>query len=511
MNYLYALLTYFVLSCSSNDSTSIPDPVIDLDTTTKTTVTYVVDDSDFANPDRGFYKYSETRASNYQVLDEEELRGYRASVSAQGANYETINTLVFRYFILDSFTNGAISQAFLDNMQLDFDAARNAGVKIIPRFTYTVNSNSGSCNEGFICPPYGDAPKDVVLAQIQQVGTVLTTNADVITAVQMGFIGTWGENYYTDFFGDPSPNANQGKLLDENWQDRIDVLKALLEATPKELMVQVRYPQMKQRYVYGINATTNVAAITEAEAFSEADKARIGFHNDCLFASADDFGTYEDYGNSSSERVMDVSNLKPYFQEDSTFVIVGGETCTDEYNPESNCSPDGIADIDLRSLHYTYLNTDFNNDVNNDWASGGCIETIKKNLGYRFVLKTAIFPDSLTTADNLEVAIVLENVGYASPAKERNVTLVLRNKVNGEITPLEFDTDIRLWFSEITLKQTFSLPESLTPGEYEIFLHLEEAYETIKGRSEYAIRMANQNVWEESTGYNNLKHTLLVD
>lgn len=511
MNYLYVLLTYFILSCNSNDDNSNADSDPNQDTTTETTITYVVDDSDFANPDRGFYRYSETRASNYGVLNEEELKGYRISASADGANYETINTLVFRYFILDDFTDSAISQAFLDNMQLDFDAARNAGVKIIPRFTYTVTSNAGSCDEGFICPPYGDAPKNIVLTQILQLGVVLTKNADVITAIQMGFIGTWGENYYTDFFGDASSNGNQGKLLDENWQDRIDVLKTLLDATPKELMVQVRYPQMKQRYVYGIDATTDVAPLTDMEGFSETDKARIGFHNDCLFASADDFGTYADYGNSSSESTTDIPNLKTYFQNDGQFVIVGGETCTDEYNPESDCSPDGIADIDLRSLHYTYLNTDFNNDVNNDWASGGCIEAIKKNLGYRFVLNSTTLPDSVTTGGSFDITIELENVGYASPTKERDVTLVLRNKSNNDVTVFDFDTDVRLWFSEVTLTQTFSLPESLVVGEYEVFLHLEEAYETIKGRSEYAIRMANQDVWEESTGYNNLMHMIEIN
>ncbi len=62
----------------------------------------------------------------------------------------------------------------------------------------------------------GDAPKDIVFGHIAQLGPILTKNADVINCIQMGFIGTWGENYYTDFFGDAPTNANQGKLLDEN-------------------------------------------------------------------------------------------------------------------------------------------------------------------------------------------------------------------------------------------------------------------------------------------------------
>lgn len=70
-------------------------------------------------------------------------------------------------------------------MQLDFNTVRNAGIKMTPRFTYTVTSNSDGCDEGFICLSYADASKVIVLAQIQQLGEVLTTNSDVITALQM--------------------------------------------------------------------------------------------------------------------------------------------------------------------------------------------------------------------------------------------------------------------------------------------------------------------------------------
>ena len=117
------------------------------------------------------------------------------------------------------------------------------------RFCYTV-ANSGSCPEGFICPKYGDAPKNIVLNQIAQLKPLLQDNADVIACLQMGFIGTWGENYYSDYFGDPSSNG-KGKLTDKNWSDKNEVLKALLDALPQSRMIQVRTPQMKQRYVYG--------------------------------------------------------------------------------------------------------------------------------------------------------------------------------------------------------------------------------------------------------------------
>src|SRR5690606_4086192 len=258
----------------------------------------------------------------------------------------------------------------------DFEIARKAGIKLIPRFNYTNKSTAGTCPEGFICPPYGDAPKEIILNHIAQLKEIFHENADVIACLQMGFIGVWGEQYYTDYFGDASGNGKQVKLLDQNWKDRIEVLKALLDAVPKEIMIQVRYPQIKQRAIYGINALTNVAALTLDEAFSESDKARIGFHNDCLLASPDDYGTYEDYGNSSSERQMDIAVLKKYNQDDAAFVVVGGETCTDNYSPENDCEPAGLAQAELASLHYSFLNCAYNNELNNDWQSGGCMDNI---------------------------------------------------------------------------------------------------------------------------------------
>lgn len=506
---LFALVVLCAFACGGDESDPVIEPPLEEEGTV--TVNYTVDNSDFTNPDRGFYRYSETTASNYSVLSEALLNTYATPSTSSGATYQTLSTLVFRYYILDDFVDTPISQDFLDNMQLDFNAVRNAGVKMIPRFTYTVTSNAGSCAEGFICPPYGDASKAIVLAQIQQLGAVLTTNSDVITAVQMGFIGTWGENYYTDFFGDASPNDTQGKLLDENWQDRFEVLKALLDVIPKDIMIQVRYPQMKQRFVYGVNAVTTVAALSSSEAFSETDKARIGFHNDCLFASADDFGTYEDYGNSSSARRTDITNLKPYFANDSKYVIVGGETCNDGFSPQNDCSPAGMADTDLRELHYTYLNADYNNEVNNDWVDGGCMDAIKRNLGYRFVLEKAVFPKEISVGESIEVTIDIENVGYSSPVKERDVKLILRNKSDASITAFDFNTDVRLWFSEASLEQTFSTSGVLAAGEYDVLLHIADTYEALKDRPEYSIRLANQSVWEDTTGYNALNHTIKVN
>ncbi len=495
---LLFLSILLIISCNGGGSPE-PSSSLPLEYTK-----FVASTEDFVNPERGFYRYSQTNSSNYSKLSLATLRRNRGATSSSSSSYESFNSLVFRYYVLGDFVNAPISEDYLAGMQEDFDIAREAGVKLIPRFTYTTTANSGSCPEGFICPPYGDASKGTILGHIKQVGPVLTKNADVILTLQMGWIGTWGENYYTDYFGDASPNADQGKVLDQNWIDRIEVLKAFLDAIPEELTVQVRYPQMKQRAVYGIEARTNAAALTDSEAYDGTYKSRIAHHNDCLFASADDFGTYADYGNSSSPRRTDVRNLKSYFADDSRYAVVGGETCFDGYSPQNDCAPLGKADDDLRLLHYTYLNADYNNEVNNDWVDGGCMEAIKQNLGYRIVLDSAMIPLTVSVSEELSIKMHFRNVGYAAPVTIKPVTLVLMSDDGTNEYRYELDTDIRFWHDSITIDQTLSLPDGMQEGNYDLSIFIPDNHESIADRPEYAIRLANADMWNETNGYNNL-------
>lgn len=134
----------------------------------------------------------------------------------------------------------------------------------------------------------------------------------MIAAVQQGFIGAWGEGYYTDYFGDPSQPPHQ--ISASNWADRTEVLNALLAAVPASRQVQVRVPQYKQKAEYG--PTAPVA--------SAPSGGRIGHHNDCFLATYADAGTYTNY----DIPVDDTTHLKPYKANDSALnLAIGGETC----------------------------------------------------------------------------------------------------------------------------------------------------------------------------------------
>jgi hypothetical protein len=169
-----------------------------------------------------------------------------------------------------------------------------------------------------------------------------------------------------------------------------------------------------------------------------------------------------------------------------------------------------MADEDLRLLHYTYLNADYNNEVNNDWVDGGCMDNIKKNLGYRLVLNRAMIPENISISEGFDIELDLSNVGYASPVKERPVFLILRKISGHQEVRLQLDTDIRFWTNLINHKQSFDLPDGLAAGKYSVHLFLPDASQSIADRPEYAIRLANEDMWDKETGYNDLNFTLTL-
>ena len=475
-------------------------------------ITYRASDEDIANPERGFYIPSGTKASNFTLLEAKQLLAFQQPQQTRNARYKVNASLLYRAYELDTFKDKALSAGFLANLQQDFDAVRAAGLKMILRFAYVDQSHKGDCAdpEG-ICPPYGDAPPAIVLLHVRQLKPYLYKNADVIAVLQQGFVGIWGENYYTDYFGNAGTDGH-GSISDSSWHLRNQFLHALLEALPKDRMVQVRTPQLKQKYLYGPGATPAAPGLLAAEAFSATDKARIGFHNDCFLSSPDDYNTYYDYGSSNTKRDTANLRLRAYVAAESRYLPMGGETCDDAFSPQNDCAPSGHATAEMAALHFSYLNAAYNNQVNNDWDSLGCMETIKRKLGYRLQLQEAVLPTAIKSGARFTVRLQLENSGYASPFNPRPSVLVLRNRATGKIVRFNFVSKVQEWFTgPVTVKQDFVLPKTVEKGSYDMLLQLPDAYKSLQNNPAYSIRLANENCWEPVTGFNSLQHVVEVN
>ena len=184
---------------------------------------YTVSSDDFANPERGFYIQADSYASAPSSVPSN-LATYRINgKNSPGNTFTAKISLLLRVFYLDIFTNAPISSNFLNSIQTDFDSIRAQGDKAVVRFAYNQTTTR----------PFGEPTKARILAHIEQLKPLLKKNSDVIAVVQQGFIGAWGEGYYTDIF------YTSGQATAQNWIDRADVLNALLAALPPERMIQI--------------------------------------------------------------------------------------------------------------------------------------------------------------------------------------------------------------------------------------------------------------------------------
>jgi hypothetical protein len=377
----------------ARDSASTQDAVTGLDEGTGlANVTYTADpDTIFANPERGFYAVFETTAGSYESLDRTTVQNLRT---------QTAVSLVYRQWYLDSFVNADLTQAFLDKITADFSVIRQAGMKTVLRFAYTDNATK----------PYGDASKARVLGHIAQLKPILFANSDMIAALQAGFIGAWGEWYYTDYFGD------DGTVSAAQWTDRQDVVNALLDALDLQRPVQLRTPAYKQHF-YG------TAALTSTEAFSGVAKARVGHHDDCFVADATDMGTYNN-----------ITADKAYLAAENLYLPQGGETCaTSTYSVWSNASQD------LATMHWSFLNQDYHPDVLASW--GANIDIAKRKLGYRLSLVSGSFSTQAKIGGQFMATFTMRNDGYAAPFNPRGLNLILRNASSGTV----YVAKLRAW------------------------------------------------------------------
>jgi hypothetical protein len=424
----------------------------------KSTVEYKSTDDKFPNPERGFYKYSDCNlGTGTGMLSENTLKAYRKNNIS----------LLFRYFYLKDFRNIPLSEKALGDFDKDMATLRKSGMKCVLRFAY-----SSAMKEP-------DAPLHTVLQHLDQLKPCLEKNADVIAVMQAGFIGSWGEWYYTTNALNTSGARRQ-------------VLNRILETLPANRMVQVRTPAYKKEFLQ------RSAPLTQEEAFSGQAVARVAHHNDCFLASATDYGTYQD-----------VEADKAYLNQECMYLPIGGETCP----PDGIDPADGIkACNEMQFLHFSFLNEDYYRNVNNLWIANGYMDRIIRELGYRFELISGEYSAHVSPGSQLAVHILLKNSGFASLYNERPVELILKNNDSKSVYKVRLDIEPRLWKPDTNseIEIVVGIPQNMEAGEYSLYLNLPDASDTLYGNPDYSIRLANENVWESETGYNKLFATIAV-
>ena len=332
--------------------------------------------------------------------------------------------LVQTYFYLTGLPDTLPQESF-DAMQKYFDACRKKGIKILLRFAY--QRELAPTTPG----GYGEATMSTILSHIEQLGPILEKNKDIIYAMQMGFIGAWGEwNSYSD--------------RDTHEIDETALVKAVVDMVPKELYVQMRYAP--DHDIHGF-------------LLGEDYIKRLGFHNDNLIGikiDSESFGTmYWDY---KTERA--------YLTPQDAEMMWGGETykkLSEGLLPSAYAENDPST-LELKwsnivgelvehcytslSIHHSYKETEVNNGskppytmafwqereltpqqldelglyYSPDWfkkengrdTSRSQFDYVRDYLGYRIALNDYSANGKLSLGEEIDVSLNLTNYGFSA-------------------------------------------------------------------------------------------------
>ena len=413
---------------------------------------------DVINPERGFY-YPYEGGGEYNTLTASAVKSKRS----QG------HTVLYVQYVLPKYMSKDIPQNILDNIQKDMDGLRAGGAKCVLRFCYKQNEKESN-------KPW-DPEEKWVMRHIEQVKPILQKNEDVIMVYQAGYVGVWGEWYYSDHFG-MNPKSY------EDYQPRRRVLEAMLDALPESRQVAVRTPDFKLN-MFGIGLKDTLTATT---AHNGTVLSRIGGYNDCFVSSVDDWGTY---ANTSS---------RSFWKGDTRYTFMGGETCAykDENGNENIYCRCENSLKNLEDNHWTYLNISYNTGVLSRWKNGGCYDEVKRRLGYRIVLEKVLHTPEAVAGQPYRVAMYLRNDGFSAFQNPRDARLVFVAQ-DGKETVFDLGSDPRSWHpGRYRIEKSITLPAA----KGTLYLHLADPL--LPNRPEYSAALANQGVWDSSKGYNKL-------
>jgi hypothetical protein len=416
-------------------------------------VTYTPSSVVIPNPEKGFYHYTSTGSSGgYNLLTQSTIAGYRTN--------ENITVIQRQFFLRDFITGTPITSTYLTNMQTDFNRIRSAGAKVIVRFTYTSSSSYT------VFQP----TKAQILAHIVQLKPVINANKDVIVSIQAGFIGKYGEWYYTGSseFGD----GNYTILNTTQWSNRKQVMDAMINSFDPSIPLQVRYIYAKQK-MYGNTI------------------GRIGFYNDSFLGTYGDSGTFVVSGSQGQPTTTDVT----YWQNNTINNPVSGETNMVN-SPRTDCTN---TTIEMNKFNWSLINKDYFPTVISNWQTNGCFSTIQKSIGYDFRLNSSNITNGILT-------INMGNYGYANLFKDRKAFLVCKNTTTNVNYSFLIDNNIKNCnnsnYNITTNLTTLGLPA----GTYKLYLNLPDPFISNKL---YSIQTSNLNTWT-TEGFNDLLQTYNV-
>ena len=443
------------------------------------------------NPERGMYRHNE-----YFFRE--------GSVNKTSVSCESDKSLVLTIFYLDDFmATEHLSSFAVTSIRTVLSNVRSAGKKAIVRFAYNNEHN----RKVGVDPVTGkDIYEDInprepetlsyITNHIEDLEDVFEDYKDIIYLVQAGFLGTYGEWYYTTSESSnpllfPMPLEVSGSSV-TNFTNRATVLAKILDIVPNTIQVALRTPFYKRFYL----SPDSVDSWSDITSWDGTDaNSRLALHNDAFLASENDMGTFK------------YSPDKPMWKAQSAKLAIGGEVAFIKLasaDPEYYSLEPALTAIG--EYHYSYLNDASSNDeIIQYWVARDEYPIIRKALGYRLVLNNLqITPATdLRSGSSVNFKIKISNTGSASVIYPRPCKLVLIHESTPTVLKdmtAAYDVRSITPGSYHTYDFDVTLPQNICEGD-RLAIWMPDKTAGLQSTASYSIRLSNNGVsWEN--GYN---------
>lgn len=426
--------------------------------------------AELRNPDRGFYTPVKLMCTE-------------SGMDVIAGNYLFQNNLIHLRISIGNFSGKVnhkkdldFTPAMLSALDGNFSRLREYGVCAVVRFAYD-NYFAGLSNQ--------EPSMDQILRHIQQLAPILTKYPDVITALEVGMVGPWGEMH------------TSALAVQSTWNQLIN---AFLKATGPTTSILVRQPNFYYSWL-GISLDE---LLTRDIKKNEA-AYRVGLFNDGYLGSLSDLGTYRD-------RNKEIA----WLSKQALHTPFGGEAVADADGSGMNKLRSAAKEMFL--THTAYLNLYWNGTVIDDWkhdvytkSMGDCkpyygetgFTFINNHLGYRFVLKSSQIPQQATAGKTVSLKGSIENVGFGNITKPKSVEILFTNSL--KTYTFKTGIDAMSWNTCRTTPYTtdITLPKEIKKGDYSVFMRVHTP-STIS--TNYCIQFANDEIWNDQLNANLIGH-----
>lgn len=490
---LCILSFFFLLSCSSDsdtDNTRTKSYRQDIDSSSSASTIY--------NPDMGFYSAETITVQADGSVNKTSVE--KASFLDEKASYNSDATFNLIHLKIDISQCKNLSHLDLSGIDTLLSNLEKAGQTAVIRFAYDKDYEGNKRNV---------EPEDfsTILNHVDDICTLLKKHTKVLTALECGMLGPWGEMHTTDFAEKAmpvedfkttlkgiSPNLNPAIKAGETEIKKgyivliMEKFLSCLDGT--KLPFLVRQPNFIYNYLKRCGNLDFDGENVPASYTPNAKTYKLGIYNDGYLDTKSDSGTF------LIDREKEISFLEPF----TNHTPYGGELI-DDYSLSAN-------DEQLKNAHLSFLNIGWSDEFlrkldkkSAGYTNGRSIfKYILTHMGYRYLVTDSRIEQ--TSNSSIKIKLSLKNEGFAElpyhRTKNFKVYFVRHGEEASEKNAVSVSASGTFSGGMTSIESALTLPSGLKNDDYQLFLKICDT------DGKYAVRLANENMWNESLKANKI-------